>query len=104
MYSQLSSEASDEGRKRWRFSPKHHLFLHLCEWQAIEIGNPRFYWTYADEDLVGKMIECARSCHPRTMAAIALYKWLCLLMILEPKLLNGKTSASSYPRTKPRGK
>jgi hypothetical protein len=44
----------------------------------VELGNPKFYWVYADEDLVGQMIEVSRSCHPTTVAATAMYKWLLL--------------------------
>ena len=39
-------------------------------------GSPSAYWTYADEDLVGKMIEVAETCHPRTLAETALLKWM----------------------------
>ena len=42
------------------------------------MGNPRCYWTYADEDMVGHMIEVAQSCHPVTLAATAMFKWLVL--------------------------
>ena len=62
--------------KLWKMNPKLHLFDHLCCWQAVEVGNPRFYWTYSDEDLVGLLIEVAESCHPTTLAASALFKWL----------------------------
>ena len=50
--------------------------MHLCEWQGPELGNPRFYWTYSDEDMVGTMVEVAESCHASTMAATAMVKWL----------------------------
>ena len=60
----------------WKLMPKLHLFLHLCEWQALEQGNPRYYWTYADEDLQGTMAEVAESCHASTMTTNALFKWL----------------------------
>ena len=75
LYSELSSEAFRQKKKLWKFSPKHHLFQHLCEEQAVAFGNPAFYWTYPDEDLVGHMIEVSRSCHPATMAVICLFKW-----------------------------
>ena len=75
IYGQLSAEASSAERKRWRFSPKHHLFQHLCEWQGPEDGNPRFFWVYFDEDLVGKIIEVAHSCHPLTMPQVSMFKW-----------------------------
>ena len=42
--------------------PKHHMFQHFCEWQYVELGNPKFYWVNAGEDLVGQMIEVSRSC------------------------------------------
>ena len=72
LYSQLSAEATRQQKKLWKFSPKHHLFQHLCEWQALTHGNPAHYWTYSDEDLVGHMIEV----HARAVTGTALFKWL----------------------------
>ena len=46
LYSQLSAETARQQKKLWKFSPKHHLFQHLCEWQALTHGNPAHYWTY----------------------------------------------------------
>ena len=77
-YAHLSAEAMEMGIKLWKFSPKVHLTMHLLEWQAPEFGNPRFWWCYADEDLVGLLIEVAEACHPRSMHFMALYKWLIL--------------------------
>ena len=51
MYARLAKEALDNGTKAWKLVPKFHLFLHICQWQAEMFGNPRFAWTYADEDL-----------------------------------------------------
>ena len=76
LYTGLATAAKERGEKMWKLQPKLHLFLHLCEWQAIAQGNPRYYWTYPDEDLAGMMAEVASSCHPRTMATSALFKWL----------------------------
>jgi hypothetical protein len=76
LYTKLSKFAYDACLHLWKMSPKLHLFLHLCEWQAPEYGNPKYYWCYSDEDLVGLAIEVARSCHPKTMAAMCLIKWL----------------------------
>ena len=56
--------------------PKFHVFVHLAEWQAVEVCNPRVYWTYVDEDLVGCLVEVAESCHASTMAPSALFKWM----------------------------
>ena len=64
LYAQLSTAAKDSNIKMWKFSPKHHLFQHLCEWCCPEIGvNPSFFWCYADEDLVRQLIEVSQSCH-----------------------------------------
>ena len=76
LYSQLAAEAAAAGKKLWKAQPKLHLFCHLCEWQIPLRLNPRMYWTYGDEDLVGKLIEVASSCHPFTVHFTALFKWL----------------------------
>ena len=76
VYAQLAAQAFAAGAKAWEISPKLNLFQHLCEWQSVEYGSPRFYWTYADEDMVGHMIECASTCHPRTLACTAIFKWV----------------------------
>ena len=70
-YQRLAADAFARGLRLWKITPKLHLFMHLCEIQAIVFGNPRFYWTYADEDLVRHMIEIASSVHPSTLAVIS---------------------------------
>ena len=78
LYAHLAAEALDSGTKAWKLVPKFHLYQHLCLHQSASHGNPRFYWTYADEDMVGQMVEVAQSCHPSTMAPTAMFKWLVL--------------------------
>ena len=75
-YNALAQESYLAGLKCWKGTPKLHIWLHLCQWQVPIWGNPRAGWTYADEDMVGKMIVVARSCHPHTMAVVTLWKWL----------------------------
>ena len=73
----LSREALAEVTvvKEWKMPPKMHLFIHLMEWQVTEIGlNPRGYWTNADADLFGTMVEVNKSCHPSTPAPVSLTK------------------------------
>ena len=81
-YAALSREAHEAGLRLWRLVPKFHLSIHLAEYTIPMWGNPRFYWTYSDEDLVGQVIEVAQSCHPSTMTAVALYKHMAHLSIL----------------------
>lgn len=75
-YSQLASSNFGVVNRLWKMSPKLHLFEHLCQITAIMYGNPRYFWTYADEDLVGQMIEIAETCHPSTLPFSVLFKWL----------------------------
>ena len=75
LFAQLSAEALANRQRAWKMTPKVHLMMHLCEWQAPSLGNPRFWWTYSDEDLVGSMVEAAKSCHASTMAPTAMVKW-----------------------------
>ena len=75
-YGRLAKLAFDNEQRLWKLSPKMHLFEHLCELQAVAYGNPRWWWTYADEDLVGLMVDVAETCHPMTMPFSVLFKWL----------------------------
>ena len=83
IYTDLATAAIKKKLKQWKLSPKLHLFQHLCEWQCLSHGNPRFYWTYSDEDLAGLMSEVAASVHPATMSTSAIFKWLHLAFALE---------------------
>ena len=74
-YAKLAASAVADRRKFWKATPKLHLFLHLCEWD-VQMGNPRKFWCFADEDLVGQMISAGESCHPRTLAVTSMFKWL----------------------------
>ena len=76
LYGRLAHDALIAGQRLWKLSPKLHLMEHLLEIQAVVYGNPRWYWCYADEDLVGLMIDIAEGCHPNTMPFSVLFKWL----------------------------
>ena len=77
-YAKLAANAAANGERLWKATPKLHMFQHLCEWD-IDMGNPRFFWCYADEDLVGQMIKAGESCHPRTLGVASMFKWLTLV-------------------------
>ena len=56
---------------------KLHIFVHLLEWQTQETKlNPKTFWTYGDEDLVGQLIDISEACHVATLATAAMSKWL----------------------------
>ena len=79
LYSKLAKEAFENGSRLWKATPKLHLWEHLLEHQTLEFFNPRFFWCYSDEDLVGQLVDIGATCHPRTLAVTALFKWLHLL-------------------------
>ena len=76
MYGILYAKAAAAGLKLWKATPKLHLVQELLCFTCQVWGNPSYYWTYCDEDLVGFMIEIAESCHPASMSYVALVKWL----------------------------
>ena len=50
--------------------------LRLTRKQGQQWGNPRFWWTYSDEDMQRVMKEVALSCHATHVPHMALYKWI----------------------------
>lgn len=61
LYSALRAEQTALGNcVFWQLKPKHHLLLELLEFVAADQGNPKLYWTYADEDFGGWLAALAR--------------------------------------------
>ena len=82
LYQKLAEDHFKAKLRMWKLQPKLHLWVHLTEYQAIELGiNSAMYWTYPDEDLVRIMIEIAESCHPKTMAMSVLFKWVHVVFV-----------------------
>ena len=73
IYGKLSQEALDNRQRMWKCIPKFHLFQHILE---FAFWNPRFTWTYQDEDYQRAVKEIALSCSTRTAAHMILYKWI----------------------------
>ena len=76
IYTNLARGAVEAGVRCWKLAPKLHLWEHLTEYQAVHFGNPRYYWCYADEDLVGLIVGLASGVHPITLPESLLFKWL----------------------------
>ena len=49
----LADLKADAKLEMWRLKPKLHMTQELLEYQALELGNPRGFWEYMDEDFVG---------------------------------------------------
>ena len=54
--------------------PKHHVLVHLAR-DAAWAGNPRFYWTYADESMNMDVVRIAQSTHIAEFYDRCLSKW-----------------------------
>ena len=78
LYSLLARWAFNLDEMLFKVTPKFHLFRHLTSSQSRLWGNPRYWWCYSDEDLVGLLIDIAESCHVNTLAISTLYKWIWL--------------------------
>ena len=74
IYCKLGVWSFSKKLKIWKLQPKLHLFEHLVL-QSMQFGNPAYWWTYADEDLVGRLIRIGQTVHPSTIAESMLCKW-----------------------------
>ena len=73
-YRWLCARALSEDRRMWNDVPKQHFCLHLAEQAAQQ--NPRFCWTYPDEDFMGYVKRIMESCLSGTRAHRAVTKLL----------------------------
>lgn len=53
------------------FFPKHHLWVHLT-WDALSVGNPKFYTTFYDETLNKVLKQACIGAHQNTFEATVL--------------------------------
>jgi len=73
LYNALNVAVGDE--KRWRWYPKHHIFLEVCEEQSSSFGNIAESWSYSEESEVGIAATLAETCHSRTVHHMAMEKY-----------------------------
>ena len=79
LYCTLEKEQLQSGvEKRWKVKPKLHMFMelavHLCS--EKKRGNPRNFWTYADETNGGHMKEIAKSHGGKNSSSSSCYRLL----------------------------
>lgn len=81
LYCSLEKEQISLGAlKIWKVKPKLHLFLELCSHICLERhrGNPRNFWTYADETHGGCMRQIAAARGGKNSSASSAYRMLAL--------------------------
>jgi len=60
IYQKLNNEAAIKNNlNMWRLKPKLHMAQEMLEYQGKELGNPRGFWEYLDEDFVGLIAKLA---------------------------------------------
>ena len=52
-YNWLNNEAWHIGRNVLHVKPKFHMFQEMAQYRCLELGNPKGFWEYKDEDFVG---------------------------------------------------
>lgn len=82
-YVHLARCAAASGVKLWLVVPKHHYWWHMAFF--AKFSNPRFGWTYGDEDFVGRIAGIAKSVVPGVggllLGRFLVYKYLRVLAI-----------------------
>ena len=79
LYCSLEKEMIGMGfPKKWKVKPKLHLFLELCFFLCLQrqMGNPRDFWTYADETNGGTMKRIAVRRGGKNSSASSAYRML----------------------------
>ena len=78
LYLRLRQAADTAGVAFWKLRPKWHVLEHIGATMRETRLNPRYYATWMDEDLMGKMRDiCARvSQRGVTVAKHALTRWI----------------------------
>ena len=73
-YQYLANKCLETETALYKVRPKchavHHMILQLADGE-----NPRFYSTFMDEDLMGKVARVAVKCNPKTMSTTVIQRY-----------------------------
>ena len=75
-YTKLSTEAAQSGHARYGMVPKFHYLDHILRDAATVRLNPVTHWTFAEEDMMGKMAKMAVKSHALTLPRSTLQRWI----------------------------
>jgi len=70
-----ANDWQDKGWFKYRWYPKHHLFIHIVEDQIATCDNPREHWCYGDEDFIGDMVDVAETVGPTVLHRSVMQKY-----------------------------
>lgn len=71
-YLVLHKEAADAGKMLWNITIKAHFAAHLCD--QADHSNPRVWWCYGSESMVGRISRLASSCTAGTASYLVSLK------------------------------
>ena len=60
---------------RWKLRPKLHHFLHINKDAQTSGRNPRAWWTFKDEEFMGKLARIACAVHAVSLCNRSLERW-----------------------------
>lgn len=72
----MNAMSRESGSKMFRLLPKHHALAHAARNAAVTSRNPKFMWTFVDEDMMGIVGRIAFASHGTTLVRAVLDKWL----------------------------
>ena len=71
----LASINAAKGLARWKLRPKLHVLYHINRDAQSSSRNPRAWWTFKDEEFMGKLGRIAGATHAVSMCNRSLERW-----------------------------
>ena len=71
----LGRKNAEVSRPRWKCRPKLHSMWHVNQTAQAGHRNPRAYWSFKDEEAMGKLGQIAANVHAQTVPARSLEHW-----------------------------
>ena len=66
---------ADASRARWKMRPKLHTMGHISQDANSSGRNPRSWWSFKDEENMGKLSRIASAVHAQKVCSRALERW-----------------------------
>ena len=71
----LGRQNAENALPRWKCRPKLHSMWHVNHTAQLGHRNPRAYWSFKDEEMMGKLGAIAAAAHAQTVPARSLEHW-----------------------------
>ena len=81
-YQALANAAVSQNLPCWRVTPKFHYFCFFLVSLPKERCNPRYWWTFGDEDFMGRVGTIVAKTHRSTLHRTVVLRYLTVLHVL----------------------